>query len=371
MAISRRKFIGCMAAAAFGTTTGATRLAHAVSGKEFTGYPDSFGVLHDSTLCIGCRKCELACNQVNNLDKPDKPFDDLSVLDDRRRTGEAAYTVVNKFDGNVFAKIQCNHCQEPACASACFVKALYKDKTGAVVYDESLCVGCRYCMVACPFNVPAFTYNDPLTPKITKCTMCLPLIQEGKLPGCVDICPKEAMTFGRRADLVKLARQRIAQNPDQYVDHIYGEHEMGGTAWMYLSGIPFSDIGMREDLGTTSAPELTAGPLAAVPIVVGLWPVLLTGVWAINKRKEKIAAQEQAAAVQAAKDQAAQEKTKALEALQQKLAKEKETAVAAEVKKALEEAEQKAQQAEAPDETTADTDQAADTLPDGSGKQEE
>ncbi len=370
MAISRRKFIGCMAAAAFGTTTGATGLAHAVSGKEFTGYPDSFGVLHDSTLCIGCRKCEQACNEVNNLGKPDNPFDDLSVLDDRRRTDEAAYTVVNKFNGNVFAKIQCNHCQEPACASACFVKALYKDKTGAVVYDESLCVGCRYCMVACPFNIPAFTYFDPLTPKITKCTMCLPLIQEGKLPGCVDICPKEALTFGRRADLIKMARQRIAQNPDHYVDHIYGEHEMGGTAWMYLSGIPFNEIGMREDLGTTSAPELTAGPLAAVPIVVGLWPVFLTGVWAINKRREKIAEQEQAAAVQAAEEQAAQEKTKALEALQQKLAKEKETAIAAEVKKALEEAEQNAQQqAAVQDETT--TDPAAETPPDDSGKQEE
>jgi formate dehydrogenase iron-sulfur subunit len=361
MAISRRQFLSGLTAAAIGTTTGMLAPAHAASGKQFTGHPDSFGVLHDTNRCIGCRKCELACNQVNGLAVPDTPFDDLTVLDQKRRTDEAVYTVVNRFDNGRFAKIQCNHCQEPACASACFVKALYKDASGAVVYDESLCVGCRYCMVACPFNVPAFTYFDPLTPKITKCTLCLPRIQEGKLPGCVEICPKEALTFGRRTDLIKTARHRIATKPDQYVDHIYGEREMGGTAWLYLSGVPFSGIGMREDLGTVSAPELTAGPLGAVPIVVGLWPVLLTGVWAISKRKEKIAAQEQAAAVQAAQSQADREKTAALDALKQKLAKEKETAVATEVKKALEaEKARLAAEAQAAEEKFAQ-DQAGDT----------
>lgn len=359
MAISRRKFLSGLTVAAFGTTTGALDLAHAAAGKQFDGHPDSFGVLHDSTRCIGCRKCEQACNQVNDLAAPDRPFDDLTVLDERRRTDEAVYTVVNRFEDGVFAKIQCNHCQEPACASACFVKALYKDPTGAVVYDESLCVGCRYCMVACPFNIPAFTYFDPLTPKITKCTLCLPLIREGRLPGCVADCPKEALTFGQRTDLIKTARQRIAARPGRYVDHIYGEHEMGGTAWLYLSGLPFSRIGMREDLGTVSAPELTAGPLAAVPIVVGLWPVLLTGVWAISRRRDKIAAQEQAAAVQAAREQAGQEQAAALSALTEKLAKEKETAIAAEVKKALEE--EKARQAA--DADAQDTDSPSDSGP--------
>ena len=215
-------------------------------------------------------------------------------------------------------------------------------------------------MVACPFNVPAFTSFDPLTPKITKCTLCLPLIREGKLPGCVAVCPKEALTFGRRADLIKTARQRIAARPGRYVDHVYGEHEMGGTAWLYISGVPFTDIGMREDLGTVSAPELTAGPLAAVPIVVGLWPVLLTGVWAISRRRDKIAAQEQAAAVQAAREAADRDKAAALSALTEKQAKEKEAAIAEAVKKALEA--EKARQA-------ADADaQDADSPPDsGSG----
>ena len=342
MAISRRKFLGCLTAA-LGTTTGVSALAHAASNKEFTGYPDSFGVLHDSTKCIGCRKCEQACNTVNKLAKPARPFDDLSVLDQRRRTDEAAYTVVNKF-GGVFAKIQCNHCQEPACANACFVKALKKDKTGAVIYDESLCVGCRYCMVACPFNVPAYTYNDPITPKVTKCTMCHPRILEGKLPGCVEICPKEALVFGKRSDLITLAWKRISAHPDRYVQHLYGEHEMGGTSWLYLSGLPFEQIGMRTDLGTTPAPKLTSGALASVPIVVGLWPVLLTGVYAIAKRKDKIAREEQDAAVQEAIDTATDEMNKQLAQLKDKMTKAQQTAVANEVKKALEEAAKKAEE---------------------------
>ncbi|MCG8633424.1 MAG: 4Fe-4S dicluster domain-containing protein [Desulfobacterales bacterium] len=380
MAISRRKFLGCLTAA-LGTTTGVGTLAHAASNKHFTGYPDSFGVLHDSTKCIGCRKCEQACNEVNELGKPDKPFDDLTVLDERRRTDENVYTVVNKFAGpgaGVFAKKQCNHCQEPACASACFVKAFKKDKTGAVIYDESLCVGCRYCMVACPFDVPAYTYNDPLTPKVTKCTLCHPRIVEGKLPGCVEICPKEALIFGKREDLLKLAWTRISKDPDKYVQHVYGEKEMGGTSWLYISGLPFEEIGMREDLGVTSAPQLTSGALASVPIVVGLWPVLLTGVYAIAKRKDKIAKEEQEAAVKEAIDQATEEMNKQLGQLKDKMTKEQQTAVANEVKKALEEAAKKAEEeakaaeeaaaAEEEDGATGETD--ADT-PDTAGKEEE
>jgi formate dehydrogenase iron-sulfur subunit len=346
MAISRRKFLGALGAAVGASTTGALTKAYAASNKDFKGYPDSFGVLHDSTKCIGCRKCEQACNEVNILEAPEKPFDDLSVLDEKRRTSESSYTVVNKFEGkpDLFVKKQCNHCQEPACASACFVKALKKDKTGAVVYDESLCVGCRYCMVACPFNIPAYTYNDPLTPKVTKCTMCKPRIEEGQLPGCVEICPREALIFGKRDDLLRLAWKRIYKNPEAYTEHVYGENEMGGTNWLYLSGTSFEEIGMREDLGETPAPQFTSGALGTVPIVVGLWPVLLTGVYAIGKRKDKIAEQEKADALQDADTKATDEKNKQLTALTTKLTKEKETAIQTEVKKALAEAAKQAEE---------------------------
>jgi Fe-S-cluster-containing dehydrogenase component len=293
-----------MGAAGVSLTTGVS--AKAASGADVAGMPNVGGVLFDASRCIGCRKCEAACNTVNELPAPAKPFDDLTVLDQTRRTDAASYTVVNKYvpkpgENPVFRKIQCNHCMEPACASACFVRAFKKTETGAVVYDASVCVGCRYCMVACPFNIPAYEYHKALTPRVMKCTLCHPRLLEGKLPGCVEACPKEALQFGKRRELINIAWDRVTASPDKYVQHVYGEHEMGGTSWIYIAPKPsFSAIGMDEHLGTTSAPELTSGALAAVPAVAGIWPVLLTGIYAISKRKDKIAEDEKKAAVEAA-----------------------------------------------------------------------
>lgn len=288
MSISRRTFLGWIGAAGVSTVTGSTALAG--GGKQFKGYPDSFGVLHDISLCVGCRSCENACNRVNELPEPEQPFTDLTVLDKERRTKAQAFTVVNQYGPDpkspVFKKLQCNHCLEPACASACFVRAFEKTPQGPVVYDEDVCVGCRYCMIACPFEIPAYEYDKALTPRITKCTLCAPRVSQGLLPGCVQACPMEALVFGKREDLLKLARERIRQHPETYIDHIYGENEMGGTSWLYLSHVPFAEINMREDLGITPAPELTSGALAAVPIIAGVWPVLLMGAYAISKRRE-------------------------------------------------------------------------------------
>jgi len=341
MGISRRQFLCWLGAAGAGAT--AASRAEAAQNKQFSGFPDSFGILHDTTRCIGCRKCEEACNKVNELPAPEQPFDDLSVLDKTRRTGSDVFTVVNQFkkkDGQlpVFVKNQCNHCLEPACASACFVRALRKVKTGAVIYDESLCVGCRYCMVACPFNIPAYEYNEALTPRVTKCTMCHPLIEKGMLPGCVESCPKEALTFGERERLVKTARRRIEKYPNAYIDHIYGEYEMGGTSWLTISGTPFSEIGMREDLGTQTAASFTAGPLAAVPVVVALWPVLLTGIYAISKRKDTLADEERIHAVAQTVADANEEMQVKLAKMKDSMNKEKEAAINLEVKRALEDA---------------------------------
>lgn len=347
MNISRRKFLGSLGAVAATAALGSTK-AFGAADKDFKGFPGSFGVLHDTSKCIGCRKCEQACNEVNALPAPDRPFSDLEVLNRKRRTSAGTYTVVNRFDAEenpVFVKKQCNHCLEPACASACFVKALKKDRTGAVVYDESLCVGCRYCMVACPFNIPAFEYNDPVKPAVTKCTMCFTTrIQKGALPACVEECPKEALFFGEREKLLRAAWKTLFDHPDRYVQHVYGEHEMGGTSWMYISHVPFSKIGMREDLGTVSAPEFTAGPLSAVPIVVGLWPVFLTGIYAVSKRKESMAKKEKEEAVRQTKTLLEEDMALKLEKQREKLAREKESAINYEVKKALEEAARKSEE---------------------------
>lgn len=347
--MQRRKFLALLSAA------GLAAAVPAKSGKAapvtgFSGHPDAVGVLHDSARCIGCRRCEAGCQSVNadvlptpdKQRKPGKPFDDLSVLEKKRRTDYQKYTVVNKYkvEGRaepVFRKFQCNHCQEPACASACFVKAFVKTPEGPVVYRPDLCVGCRYCMVACPFYVPTYDYHSALNPLVYKCTMCAPRIAKGKLPGCVEACPKDALTFGKRSELLKIARERIAHNPGMYVDQIYGENEMGGTNWLYLSPVPHKELDQPE-LGKTSAPELTSGALGSVAMVAGLWPVLLGGAYVINKRREKMAAEDQKEAVSQAVEATKEEADAALKAALAKATKDKEAAVTREVKKAKEEA---------------------------------
>jgi Fe-S-cluster-containing dehydrogenase component len=342
--MQRRTFLGLLGAGGLSAVLG--KEAQAAGVKHFEGYPNSYGVLFDATRCIGCRRCEAGCNKVNNLPPPPEPFDDLSVLDKKRRTHAWTYTVVNRYDnipgapGPVFRKNQCQHCLEPACASACFVNAFTKTPQGGVIWDGSVCVGCRYCMVACPFDIPTFEYDQVVAPRIMKCTLCNPQITQGLLtvPGCVGACPVEALVYGKRTDLLNIARSRISAHPGRYLNHIYGEREMGGTSWLYLSGVPFKTIGMREDLGVTPAPELTSGALAAVPLVAGLWPVLLVGIYAINKRKEQVADQERKEAVAQAvqNTQAAAKDT-----LDKALAKadaDKKAAIDKEVKKALEEA---------------------------------
>ena len=315
-----------MGAAGLGTSL-LGESANAASTKEFTGYPDGYGVLHDITRCVGCRSCEEGCKTVNELPKPAKAYSDQSVFNKKRRFSTTEFTVVNKSVPNgspIFWKTQCNHCLEPACASVCFVNAFKKQPNGAVVYDASVCVGCRYCMMACPFEVPTYEYDDPYTPEIVKCTMCAPRIEKGLLPGCVESCPTESLIFGKRADLLKIARARIEKYPDRYVDHIYGEHEMGGTSWLYLSSVPFKDLGMREDLGNTPAPKLTSGALHVVPMVVSLWPIFLAGMYGMAKRRNKIADEEKAKAVATAVELTENRAAETLSEAMEKAAKEKE-----------------------------------------------
>lgn len=343
MAISRRKFLTWLSAAGTSAVTGSK--LHAATHVHFSGYPDSYGVLHDISRCVGCRACEEACQVVNELPESEADFHNMTVLDNKRRTAPGVYTVVNRYDTKttqpVYRKIQCNHCLEPACASACFVKAFKKQPEGPVTYNENVCVGCRYCMIACPFDIPTYEYDEPLTPRVQKCTMCFQRIEDGLLPGCVAACPKEALSFGKRDELLKVAHARIEQYPDRYIGHVYGEHEMGGTSWLYISNVPFREVGLREDLGRKSAPELTAGALSIVPIVVGLWPVFLTGFYGMTRRKEKIHQQETERAVsQAVKETDAVHEKKLNEALE-KAAKEKEKAIQSAVENAVKMADDK------------------------------
>jgi len=290
---SRRNFLKILAAASASSVVGTPEGASA--HEDFPGWPDRYGILVDVSRCIGCRSCEAACNEVNKLPKPDVPFDDQGVFEKARRPSAGAFTVVNRHKGKsgkpVFAKIQCMHCNEPACFSACLVKAFTKTKEGAVIYNPDVCIGCRYCIQACPFYMPAYEYDSAFSPRVRKCTMCYDRIKAGGIPACVEACPTEALVFGKREDLIKIARKRIMSD-SKYIDHIYGEHEVGGTSWLYISKEPFEQLGFNTNLGVTPIPKYSYGFLWSVPLVLTIWPAFLAGIYSITKRREEVAKEE-------------------------------------------------------------------------------
>jgi len=252
-----------------------------VKGEEL------LGVLVDTTLCIGCRSCERACAEINSLPIPN--LKEPKIFEKRRVTSETQYTVVNRYISRqgeeIFVKTQCMHCNYPGCASACLVKAMHKIETGPVNWETN-CLGCRYCMVACPFDIPKFEYNSPL-PKIQKCNFCWgKRLKVGEPPACVVVCPTGAMFFGTRREVVEEAKRRIYQQPRKYYHHIYGENEVGGTSWVYLAAVPFAEIGFRTDLGTTPYPKLSKGFLTNIAVIDLVVPALLLGIsYAVKRRK--------------------------------------------------------------------------------------
>lgn len=295
--ITRRAFFGIVGAGLGGSVAGRAAPAHGAEPPKSAS--NAYGCLVDLTLCVGCRKCELACNQVNHLPEPEVPFDDPRPLNAPRRPDEKAYTVVNRyFTGRLdernsliptYVKVQCMHCKDPACASACIVGALIKRENGAVYYDVSKCIGCRYCMIACPFQIPAYEYFNPLTPEVRKCTFCFERIsKKGGRPGCADICPVEAITFGKRDDMLKLARERIGADPSRYIDHIYGENEVGGTSWLYISREPFHKLGFLE-LPHAAPPRLTEaiqhGIFGYLWAPITLFGILTAAMWGMNGKQ--------------------------------------------------------------------------------------
>ena len=287
--MKRRDFLkGCMlcgAASSLGVTT-----KKAWGSGSFEGYSEGMGVLVDLTRCIGCRSCEAACNKEQELPEPKVPFDDQSVLEEKRRPTEEAYTVVNRYEaqgGPVYRKIQCNHCNEPACLTSCFVNAYTKTKEGAVIYNSKVCVGCRNCMIACPFNVPGYSYSSAFNPVVKKCIFCYDTrVKYGKPPACVEVCPQEVLTFGSRKDLIKIGHERIRETPDKYVDHIYGEKEVGGTGWLYLSGVPFDKVGFDTTLSNEPIISNVKEFLGTVPMVLAIWPALFTGFHLLSTRNK-------------------------------------------------------------------------------------
>ena len=297
MKINRRHFLG-----AAGTMVGGTlglRLEKTQAARKPRAPSDPYGCLMDLTFCVGCRKCELACNQVHGLPLPQDAFDDPRTLERKRRPNISSYTVVNRYyTGKLdernqliptFVKIQCMHCQDPACVSACIVGALTKKSNGAVHYDASKCMGCRYCMVACPFQIPFYDYHDPFTPQVRKSTFCYDrIIKRGGKPACAAICPVEAISFGKRRQIIQVARQRIKNDPGRYLNRIYGEYEVGGTSWLYISGEPFENLGFLS-LPSQPIPHLTEtiqhGLFKYLWAPLSLFAVLGGFMWTFNRKQ--------------------------------------------------------------------------------------
>ncbi|MCC6861798.1 MAG: 4Fe-4S dicluster domain-containing protein [Bryobacterales bacterium] len=240
-------------------------------------------ILFDSTLCVGCKQCEEACARRWNL-----PYTEAVAA--QERLSEKKLTVVQTH-GERYSRRLCMHCGEPSCVSACPVGALEKTALGPVIYHEDRCIGCRYCMLACPFQVPSYEWSAAF-PRVRKCNMCYERQREGKPTACSEACPNGATICGERDKLIAEARRRISEKPSEYFNRIYGVREAGGTSVLFLSAVPFEQLGLPAGLPQHALPALTWQALSAVPGVASVGAVALGGIYWITHRREAVRAAE-------------------------------------------------------------------------------
>ena len=281
MSLNRRQFIRLA-----GLGMGGLLLApqDALASEE----PDSenaFAMLYDTTRCIGCRACQTACREWNGT--PDE-LDPSGLYDAPLELSADTWTLIQRYDGEdaqSYVKHQCMHCLHPACVSVCPVGALQKTDEGPVTYDPKRCIGCRYCMVACPFQIPRFSWDETFS-VVAKCTFCNDRLAVGDGPACVEACPADALTWGRRGDLLAEAERRMAEHPDRYVDKIYGQFDAGGTSALYLSHVGFENLGFP-DIGEEPVPELSekTSDILLPSLVAGV-PIALAGLYYLVAKRQ-------------------------------------------------------------------------------------
>ena len=252
--------------------------------------------LFDATRCIDCRACMVACSVENNV-----PMNDSRIW----VSGIGVHGEYPNLSSSTMP-YHCMHCLEPACVSACPVHAWEKREDGPVVYTSEKCIGCRYCMNACPFGVPHFDWHKGIIeePLIHKCDFCASRLARGLEPACVATCPTDALIYGDRDELIAKAHARIEARPDKYIDHVYGEHENGGTSYLIIADTPSENLGLPK-LGTepvTKYSELVME--GTIPFALG-WTAVLSGVaGAIRLRNRLTDASEETPTDEAVTDEA-------------------------------------------------------------------
>ncbi len=274
MKISRRDFIK-VSATAGSATAGALMPSLATARQSRARLPAAVGILYDATVCVGCKACMAACKEYNGL--PAERSTEESLWDDPRDLSAKTFNIVKLYkessgspEASETAKYSyirrfCMHCVDPSCVSACPVSAMHKDpQSGIVLYNKDRCIGCRYCQIACPYNIPKFEW-DSAYPQIRKCELCSHRIEEEDYPACCEFCPNGASVFGNVLDLVEEAKRRLSLTPGEiaayplrfigsgqvsqrrvkpYYNHIYGERDGGGTQVLILAGVPFEHLGL-------------------------------------------------------------------------------------------------------------------------------
>ena len=256
-------------------------------------------MIQDNSRCIGCRACMIACKEWNelgtDLEAEQADFFAGAGYQNPKDLDPQNYTLITYTEKSeerewVFGRQLCMHCVEPACVSVCPTNALTKHEDGPVVFDEFRCIGCRYCIQACPFQIPKYDYDMGIFPKVHKCTFCSDRIEVGLEPACAKVCPTDAIEFGEREDMIAEAERRIASAPGYYEPHIYGKDEVGGTSILHLSTVPFEEVGYTTGLPTEPMPDLTHKSMRLVPrLFVALLTFFGACAWIVRRRIERMA----------------------------------------------------------------------------------